>query len=233
MRHVPVSDTPIDAISRRVLPLVRFARMFFSIAPLLLLTPFAQAGEEPGVLLVAAPGHGGPEFSETVLLLKRHARGGTLGVILNRPTATRVDELFPGVKPPMGLAAQVYAGGPAEPEQVVFLVRTRTHAPRNALPVFENVFLAHDRQLLSDILRHPVPLKGMRIFRGHARWDRGELETAIAQGEWYLVEADADALFEEDPGSLWQRLVARVEKQGVSVPDRDRGGTVVPAAARW
>jgi len=220
-------------MSRRFTPLIRLARLFLSIAPLLLLTPSALAGEEPGVLLVAAPGHGGPNFSETVLLLKRHARGGTLGVILNRPTAIRVDELFPGVKPPTGLAAQVYAGGPAEPEQVVFLVRTRSHAPRNALPVFDNVFLAHDRQLLSDILRHPVPLMGMRVFRGHARWEHGELETAIAQGEWYLVEADADALFEDDPGSLWQRLVARVEKQGVSVPGQGRGGTAVPAAARW
>ncbi len=233
MRHVPVSDTPIDAMSRRFTPLVRFARLFLSIAPLLLPTPSTLAGEEPGVLLVAAPGYGGPDFSETVLLLKRHARGGTLGVILNRPTATRVDELFPGVQPPIGLAAQVYAGGPAEPEQVVFLVRTRSHAPRNALPVFDNVFLAHDRQLLSDILRHPVPLMGMRVFRGHARWDRGELETAIARGEWYLAEADADALFEDDPGSLWQRLVARVEKQGVSVPDRDRAAKGGRAVAHW
>ena len=233
MRHVPEPDASIDSMPHRFTSLAHLARLFLAIAPLLVATPSAVAGEEPGVLLVAAPGHGGPEFSETVLLLKRHARGGTLGVILNRPTATRVDELFPGVKPPMGLAAQVYAGGPADPEQVVFLVRTRSHAPSNALPVFENIFLAHDRQLLSDILRHPVPLMGVRVFRGHARWERGELEAAIARGEWYLVEADADSLLEDDPDSLWQRLVAQVEKHGVSVPDRDPGAKAERAAAHW
>jgi len=185
------------------------------------------------VLLVAAPGYGEPDFSKTVLLLKRHARGGTLGVVLNRPSTTRVDELFPGSRPLTGLAAKVYDGGPADPGQVVFLVRIKTYAPRNALPVFANIYLAHDRQLLSDILRHPVPLLGLRVFRGHARWDRGELETAIARGEWYLVEADADTLFLDDPETLWQRLVEQVRKQDVSGSDRDQAATVRQATVRW
>ncbi len=185
----------------------------------------AEAG--PGVLLVAAPGHGGEAFAESVLLLKRHARGGTVGVILNRPTATRVDAIFPGARAPHALAEWVYAGGPSDPEQLVFLVRTRSHAPSNALHVFDRVFLAHDLQLLSDILRHPVPLAGLRVFRGHARWARGELEAEIAEGAWYLVEADAEGLFSDDPATLWQRLVRQVEKQGV----RERGRATRPGPA--
>ncbi len=200
----------------------------------LVAAPCPAVAEEagPGVLLIAAPGHGGPEFGQTVLLLKRHARGGTLGVILNRPTATRVDALFPGSRDPGGFAAQVYEGGPQEPGRVVFLVRTRSLRPSNALQVFDRVFLAYDQQLLVDILHHPVPLKGVRVFRGHARWAQGELEAEIANGAWYLVEADPDAIFGESPEGMWQRLVDAVEKPGVSAPGRDRPATAGPAAAR-
>jgi len=178
----------------------------------------AVPGDAPGVLLVAAPGHGAPHFREAVLLLKRHAGGGTLGVILNRPGTTRVDDLFPDLPPPRGPAATVYEGGPAEADQVVFLVRTQRLAPRNALPVFDHVYLAYDLQLLADILRHPVPLPEVRVFRGHARWARGELEAAIARGEWYLVEADVDHLFASNPATLWSRLVRQVEAPRVRTP---------------
>jgi len=112
-------------------------------------------------------------------------------------------------------------------------VRTQTYAPRNALPVFDNIFLAHDRQLLRDILRHPVPLLGLRVFRGHARWDRGELETAIARGEWYLVEADADTLFADDPEAMWRRLVARIENRDVRILVPGRDARAAPAAVHW
>jgi putative transcriptional regulator len=181
-----------------------------SLAPVL---ANAQAAEERGVLLVAAPGHGAPHFEQAVLLLKRHAYGSTLGVMLNRPTDTHLGELFPGVDTPEDWAGHLFDGGPASPEQLVFLVRTRSHAPRNALHVFDRVFLSHDTQLLADILRHPVPLLGVRVFLGHARWDEGELEQAIARGEWYLAEADADSLFEGEPGNLWATLVERIEAQ--------------------
>ena len=197
-------------------------------------TVLAAPAEEggPGVLLVAAPGHGGEAFAESVLLLKRHAGGGTIGVILNRPTSTRVDALFPGGRTPDTLGERVYEGGPRDPDQLVFLVRTRRHAPNNALPVFDRVYLAYDLTLLRNILHHPVPLGGLRVFRGHARWARGELEAEIARGAWYLVEADADRLFADDPATLWQRLVSRVEEQGVSVPGPDRSSTVGPADVR-
>lgn len=178
----------------------------------------AAPGDAPGVLLVAAPGHGDPHFRKTVLLLKRHAGGSTLGVILNRPGTARVDDLFADVPPPRGPAARIYDGGPADPEQVVFLVRSRRLVPRNALPVFDQVYLAYDLKLLAGILRHPVPLPEVRVFRGHARWARGELEAAIARGEWYLVEAEVDHLFASDPATLWPRLVRQVQAQGVRAP---------------
>lgn len=194
--------------------------------------PAVSAEDGPGVLLVAAPGHGGPAFRESVLLLKRHARGGTLGVILNRPTDDRVDALFPGIRPLEGLASRIFEGGPRDVEQVIYLVRTVSLEPQSALRVFDKVFLAYDLQLLRDILHHPVPLKGVRVFRGHARWAQGELEAEIANGAWYLVEADPDAIFGESPEGMWQRLVDAVEKPGVSAPGRDRPATAGPAAAR-
>ena len=56
--------------------------------------PVAQ--ERPnGVLLVAQPELTDPNFAESVVLVTRHAHGGAVGVILNRPTGRTLAEAFP------------------------------------------------------------------------------------------------------------------------------------------
>lgn len=178
----------------------------------------AQETPQRGVFLVAAPTLDGSPFARSVILLKRHAYGSTIGVVVNRPTGTSLAEQFPDSYNLEGHAAVLYDGGPVTPEALVFLVRTRSLSPRNALQVFEQVFMSYDEQLLSDILRHPMPLRGLRVFRGHARWAAGQLEQEIARGDWLMVEADADELFDSDPQSLWELLRDRVGERRVLRP---------------
>jgi putative transcriptional regulator len=172
------------------------------------------AGELPGVFLVAAPEISDPRFARSVILLRRHAFGGTIGVVVNRPSEIDLAERYPGNTWLAGHARWLFDGGPVETGQSLLLVRTPSFAPSNALRVFDDVYLSHDAQLLEDVLHHPRPLAGVRVFRGHARWARGQLEREIVDGHWTLTEADADTLFAADPATLWERLVARGREGG-------------------
>ena len=79
-----------------------------------------------GQLVVATPQLGDPNFSRTVvLLLQVDEDDGALGLVLNRPTGTGVDEVLPdwlelAADPPV-----VFAGGPVQPQAAICLGRGR------------------------------------------------------------------------------------------------------------
>jgi putative transcriptional regulator len=50
---------------------------------------------------------------------------------------------------------------------------------------------------------------GMRIFAGYAGWSPGQLEEEVDSGSWYVVEAEGRDAFDDDPQSLWVRVLRR------------------------
>ncbi|MEQ1844326.1 MAG: YqgE/AlgH family protein, partial [Nitrospira sp.] len=74
--------------------LTGLAIILFTI-PALAQREFAPSSLEKGVLLVASPSLSDPNFHQTVLLIVEHGRGGTVGLILNRPTNVLLSEVLP------------------------------------------------------------------------------------------------------------------------------------------
>ena len=93
----------------------------------------------------------------------------------------------------------------------------------------------HLAQLNIARLRNPIDAPETRGFVE-------ELEPVNALADeapgfvWRLQTDEGDAtsirLFEDDPGTLWQRLVQQVEERGVRAPDPGRSTRAVPANAR-
>jgi putative transcriptional regulator len=52
-------------------------------------------------------------------------------------------------------------------------------------------------------------LSAMRIFAGYAGWGPGQVEDEIAEGAWYVVDAEPADAFSESPDDLWQRVLRR------------------------
>ena len=52
-------------------------------------------------------------------------------------------------------------------------------------------------------------LSGMRIFAGYAGWGPGQLEDEIVEGAWFVVDADLDDAFAEEPDELWRAVLRR------------------------
>ena len=75
----------------------------------------------PGRLLVATPELPDPAFSHTVVLLIAAQHGGWLGVVLNRPSDSRVDEVLPRWADHVSAPAVMFFGGPVELDSVVGL----------------------------------------------------------------------------------------------------------------
>ncbi|MGA8708861.1 MAG: YqgE/AlgH family protein [Steroidobacteraceae bacterium] len=173
---------------------------------LLLVPAFTYASDDQpltSVLLMAGPDISDPFFGDSVVLVMNNLGPAPIGIIINRPTAVPVSQLFPAMKRLVTLPDKVYFGGPIESDSVWFLFRTTSIPPREAIKVLDGICLSADRALLLKLLRRDQPLEGLRIFIGHAGWGPGQLEEEIASGAWTLEHASPDALFNGQSEHPW------------------------------
>lgn len=188
--------------------------------------PAHAAGDVPnGVFLVASPALRDPNFEGSVVLATQRADGGTLGVIVNRPTPVALRDLFPGSDALRDSSEPVFSGGPVSRNTLVFVVRAQS-SPGKALQVLGDLWLGSDPDLLLTLLGRAAQTP-LRVYSGYAGWAPGQLAAEVERGAWYLVPADADSVFAPDPQALWQRLLqraagrpVRLDPSPASPPDR-------------
>jgi putative transcriptional regulator len=183
--------------------------------------PAAAPPPPNGVLLVARPELSDPNFRRTVVLVTRHAHGGAVGVILNRPTAVPLKEVFPAHPHLAARADVLYRGGPVSGETLVFVFRSSAPPP-NALRVLEDVYMSLDRGLLEAMVARPDPGE-LRVYAGYAGWAPGQLEAEIHHGGWHVLDADPTTIFRADPQTLWPTLLRRATSRSAGLPPRRPG----------
>jgi putative transcriptional regulator len=158
-----------------------------------------------GRLLVATPDLEDPNFAHAVVLLLEHNDEGAFGVVLNRPSDVEVATALPGWERLAAAPDVVFVGGPVQQDGVVALgvVGDGGELTKGVLPSVGVVDLEQDPVLAT------VDLERVRLFAGYAGWSPGQLETEIAAGGWFVVNADPGDVFSDDPEDLWRVVLHR------------------------
>lgn len=151
-----------------------------------------------GQLLVAAPSLVDPNFRRTVVLVAEHGEAGAMGVVLNRPSETRVREAVPELEPLAG-EEPVFVGGPVATDSLLALAEVDDADDASELVVGDVGFVQDAA----------VAARRGRIFVGYAGWSAGQLEAELAEESWIVVPAEPDDVFTEEPDALWSRVLAR------------------------
>ena len=160
-----------------------------------------------GKLLVATPGLVDPNFFRSVVLLLEHNEGGALGVVLNRPTDTTLDEALPAWAERAVEPAVVFTGGPVQPESAIGLgLAALGDEPDGFAPLLGGIGSV-------DLAREPDDvrplLERLRVFAGYAGWGEGQLEGEIVQASWFVVDAEPGDAWTHDPSGLWRAVLRR------------------------
>lgn len=160
-----------------------------------------------GKFLVATRNLIDPRFQETVVLLIDYSSKGAAGLIINRPTPVPLLELLPSVP---GLKKQtfVYYGGPVEGYRMLMLIRS-DEKPAESVSVFGNVYVSSSKNTLEHLAGTDRKGRQFRIYAGYAAWSSGQLDREVAQGDWLVVLADAQSVFEKKPTEIWRELLRR------------------------
>jgi len=162
-----------------------------------------------GRLLVAAPQLDEDTFRRSVVLLLDHDEEGALGVVVNHPTEIDVDAVLPVWQPFVTVPGRLFRGGPVALDSALGLVSVPSAGEEEPLGVRRLVGSLG----LVDLDTPPevvVPeVTRLRIFAGYAGWGAGQLEGEIAEGSWYVVDAEAGDAFTDTPEDLWADVLRR------------------------
>jgi putative transcriptional regulator len=166
-----------------------------------------MTAELRGKLLVSTPALTDPNFDRTVVLLLEHGDEGALGIVLNRPTETTIDEAVPEWGDLASAPAVLYLGGPVGVGTIIALAQSRSDdAPAGTEEVSGRlvaVDLSLDAQLVTPTLL------SLRVWTGYAGWAAGQLDEEIAQDAWFVVEAEETDVTTAEPTGLWRAVLGR------------------------
>lgn len=160
-----------------------------------------------GSLLVATPLLTDPHFGRTVVYLLEHDGGGTVGVVLNRPSHTPVGQVLPDWHDAASGPAVVFGGGPVQPDGALCLGLLESAGVRDGMR--EVVDGVSTIDLDGDVAVVAASARRLRVFAGHAGWSPGQLEGEIAEGAWWVVPGGPDDLFSEAPRTMWSAVLRR------------------------
>jgi len=159
-----------------------------------------------GRLIVAAPDLEDPNFEHTVILMLAHDQHeGALGVVVNRPSEVAMVSGLRGWDRLAAPPRHVFVGGPVEQTAVIGLARTRADGD-GVEPVVDGAGVL-DLALAPEDLGADVT--SIRVFAGYSGWSAGQLELEILAGGWFVIEAEPDDPFSDEPEELWSRVLRR------------------------
>lgn len=159
-----------------------------------------------GKLLVAHPKLAERAFSRTVVLVGAHDEGGSLGLILNRPTQLTAAEIASPITV-LPSDGRIFEGGPVEPDGLVVLA--------DFLPSIDDYLeidgtlglVRSDSGPPSEVALH---IDRCRIYAGHAGWSPGQLEAELADQAWLVTPREPGDIFGDEPETLWLRVLERL-----------------------
>lgn len=169
-----------------------------------------ELSPRPGMLLIAPPMLEDPNFRRSVVLLCEHGDEGSFGLILNRPLDLHLSDVLEDI---VVYDDTINLGGPVHRNTLHFLHRYEDALP-NAVTLPNGVqWGGHFDTLRTLMERGAIEPHDLRFFVGYAGWSPGQLETEIETGGWILTEATDDAVFAEDPSTLWRAVLRQMGGQ--------------------
>ncbi len=192
-----------------------------------------QKAETKLLFLVAREPVVDPFFEHSVVMMvPTTGEPLIVGLIVNKPTRLPLVKLFPESATLKNRSESAYMGGPVD-MATPSLVFHAPKPPRQAMLLYDDVYLSFDPKLISKLMQDPKQTGDLRLFLGRAQWKPAQLEDEALRGSWYSLRAEGEVIFDRDSEHLWKRLHERARPQNsvenwMAQPSR-RQFQVVPA----
>ena len=163
-----------------------------------------------GTLLLANTDLLEPTFRRSVIYIVEHNDGGTLGVVLNRPSETAVHNVLPQWSDLVAKPKTMFVGGPVKRDAALCLGTLRVGVDPDGLTGLRHVA---GRIVMVDLDADPEliagAVEGVRIYAGYSGWTIGQLEGEIERDDWIVMSALPSDVLVRPLVDLWSRVLRR------------------------
>ena len=163
-----------------------------------------------GTLLLANIDLLEPTFRRSVIYVVEHNDGGTLGVVLNRPSETAVYNVLPQWADLVAKPRSMFVGGPVKRDAALCLGILRVGVDPDGMTGLRHVA---GRIVMVDLDADPeliaTAVEGLRIFAGYSGWTIGQLEGEIERDDWIVLSALPSDVLVQPRVDLWSRVLRR------------------------
>ena len=159
-----------------------------------------------GKLLIASPHLNDPNFFRSVVLVLKHNPNEAFGLILNRPTEHRLQDVMAMVsKTSCVHDMPLFCGGPVEGPLMALHDISEFDESESECRSGVAVSVQQER-ILRLVAQADIRL---RVFDGYSGWGAGQLESELEQGGWLIADANSEVIFCHHD-ELWHRLVTEI-----------------------
>ena len=157
--------------------------------------------------LIAVPQLLDPNFRQSVVLLLQQRDDGALGIVVNRESSLRLQELCRDHDIAYGgdPEKRVRVGGPVQPEQGLVLYGSE-HPDPEGKPVTDGLLVSASTGTLSRLCH--LETGRFHCYSGYAGWGPGQLEREIGDGSWIIAPASAALVLDSPPEEIWLRALS-------------------------
>ena len=170
-----------------------------------------QKPKDKLLFLVARPSILDPVFEHSVVLMlpiTDQDEPLIVGLIINKPTRLPLSKVFPDSPAVKQRVGNAYMGGPVDIQSPALLLHA-PKPPRNALRLYDDVYLSLDPDVISRLLEDSNQTGELRLFLGRSQWAPEQLQGEALRGSWYSLRAEGDVLFDHDYEHIWNRMHER------------------------
>ncbi len=163
-----------------------------------------------GTLLLANTDLLEPTFRRSAIYVVEHNDGGTLGVVLNRPSETAVHNVLPQWSDLAAKPKTMFIGGPVKRDAALCLGTLRVGVDPEGMPGLRHVA---GRIVMVDLDADPeviaTSVEGVRVYAGYSGWTIGQLEGEIERDDWIVLSALPSDVLVGPRVDLWSRVLRR------------------------
>jgi putative transcriptional regulator len=156
--------------------------------------------------LISMPHLADSFFEKAVIYICDHDSQGSMGLVVNRPmpsakAAAIIQALgMVGQEEKEGIS-DIYFGGPVQPN-VGFVLHSPDYLTDGTISISSDICLTTNSEIMEDIQTGKGPEK-YRLSMGYAGWGSEQLEREIANGDWLVVPASQDFIFDKADRVKW------------------------------
>jgi putative transcriptional regulator len=151
-----------------------------------------------------------PTFRRSAIYVVEHNDGGTLGVVLNRPSETAIHNVLPQWADLVSKPKTMFIGGPVKRDSALCLGTLRIGVDPGGVAGLRHVA---GRIVMVDLDAEPDRIadvvEGVRIFAGYSGWTIGQLEGEIERNDWIVLSALPSDVLVQPRVDLWSRVLRR------------------------